>query len=128
MSNSRYMVAGITGIVVGMSIFTWLMWGIANRIDTMTITIVNLGSDIRAMTEFQKTMGQDIGSMSQSISSIEGTVANMNGQIHAMSQNVALMTGSTANMTANMARMSHDVGRSSQQVSSPMAYFWNMGK
>ena len=78
-NNSRFMVIGISGIVLVMSIFTWLIYGIANNIATMT-------------------------------------------------HNVSIMAGSTANMNANVARLSYDVARSSHLMSSPMDYFWNMGR
>ncbi|HEY9079516.1 hypothetical protein [Magnetovibrio sp.] len=128
MNNSRYIVAGISGIVVVMSVFTYLMWGIANRIDTMTNTIVRMGTDIHTMTEVQKVMVQDVSAMSTNIATIQASVQNMDGQLAAMSHNMAIMTGSTANMNSSMARMSHDVGRTSNMFSSPMSYFWNMGR
>jgi len=127
-NNSRYVVVGISGIVVVMSVFTYLMWGIANRIDTMTGTIVRLGTDIHTMTEVQKIMVQDISAMSTNIGIMQTSVQNMDTQLLAMSRNVAIMTGSTANMNNSMARMSHDVGRTSNMFSSPMSYFWNMGQ
>lgn len=113
-NNSRYMVAGLTGIVLVMSIFTWLMYGIAQRIDVMTATIVTLGKDVHTMTEVQKVMVHDIGALNHNISKI-------NGSVHSMSRNMAVMTGSTM-------RISQDMGRTSHMFSSPMNYFWNMGQ
>lgn len=127
-NNSRYIVAGISGIVVVMSIFTYLMWGIANRIDTMTETIVAMGKDVHVMSEAQKIMVQDIGALSANVASMQASVQGMDTNLTAVSRNMAIITGSTANMNANMARMSYDVGRSSNMFSSPMAYFWNMGR
>lgn len=127
-NNSRYVVAGISGIVVVMSVFTYLMWGIANRIDTMTDTIVRLGTDIHTMTEVQKVMVQDVSAMSTNIATMQTSVHNMDGQLGSMAHNVAVMTGSTVNMNSSMARMSNDVGRTSNMFSSPMSYFWNMGR
>jgi len=127
-SNSRYMLAGITGIVAVMSVFTFLMWGIANRIDTMTETIVQLGADIHTMTQVQEVMVQDISAMSTNFGTMQGTLQNMDIQVTAMSRNIAVMTGSTVNMNSNMARMSQDVSRTSSMFSSPMSYFWNMGR
>jgi len=115
------MVAAICGIVIVMSIFTYLMWGIANRIDTMASTIVKMGDDMHAMTLAQGTMVKDIGTMSEH-------VVSMDRQLTAVSKNMAIITGSTTRINANMARMTHDVGRSSSMFSSPMAYFWNMGR
>ncbi len=120
-NNSRYMVVGLSGIVVVMSIFTWLMYGIANHIDQMTQTIAQLGDDVHTMTEVQKVMVSDIGKMTENVSNMQASVQNM-------SQNVALMTGSTANMNASMGRLTRDMGRTSHMFSSPMAYFWNMGQ
>ncbi|OEJ67917.1 hypothetical protein BEN30_07925 [Magnetovibrio blakemorei] len=127
-NNSRYVVVGISGIVVVMSVFTYLMWGIANRIDTMTQTIVAMGTDLHTMTEVQKVMVQDIGAMSTNIASIQTSVQGMDAQLLTVSRNMAIMTGSTVGMNANVARMSHDVGRSTSMFSSPMNYFWNMGQ
>ena len=112
-NNSGYVVAGISGIVMVMSIFTWLMYGIANRIDQMAMTMVELGKDVRTMTEVQKVMVKDIGIMTQSV--------------HSVSQNMALITGNTSRINASMSRMSYDVGRTSSMFSSPMSYFWNTG-
>ncbi len=125
-NNSRYIVAGISGIVIVMSVFTYLVWGIANQIDTMTQTIVRMGDNMNTMTEVQKVMVQDIGAMSANIATIQQSVHGMDNQLAAVSHNMALITGSTQHMNANMARMSQDVGRSSQMFSSPMQYFWNM--
>jgi len=111
-----------------MSVFTYLMWGIANRIDTMTDTIVRLGTDIHTMTEVQKVMVQDIGAMSTNIATMQRSVHGMDQQLTVMSRNVAVMTGTTVGMNTNMARMSQDVGRTSNMFSSPMNYFWNMGR
>ncbi|MCW8916085.1 MAG: hypothetical protein OQK24_09570 [Magnetovibrio sp.] len=122
------MVAGISGIVVVMSVFTYLMWGIANRIDTMTQTIVSMGNDVHVMSEAQKIMVQDIASMSTNMASMRKSVEGMDKQLQSVSVNMARITGTTAHMNANMTRMSHDVGRSSSMFSSPMAYFWNMGR
>ncbi|MEG3618798.1 hypothetical protein V5T82_10055 [Magnetovibrio sp. PR-2] len=127
-NNSRYMVAGISGIVVVMSVFTYLMWGIANRIDQMTETIIGMGDDIHIMSEAQKVMVRDIGQMSKDMNSMQAAVQGMDQQMYVVSRNLAVMTGSTTHMNANMARMSQDVGRSSNMFSSPMAYFWNMGR
>ena len=127
-NNSRYIVAGISGIVIVMSVFTYLMWGIANRIDTMTETIVRMGTDVHTMAEVQKVMVQDIGAMSTNMASIQSSVQGMDTQLMAVSRNMGIITGQTAGMNANMARMTHDVGRSSNMFSSPMSYFWNMGR
>lgn len=121
LNNSRYMVAGISGIVIVMSIFTWLMFGIANRIDQLTLTMMQMGEDVHTMTEIQKVMVNDIGRMTNNVGNIQTSV-------HTMSRNMAVMTGSTAHINANMARLSQDMGRTSHMFSSPMAYFWNMGQ
>ncbi|MFC1673229.1 hypothetical protein ACFL12_03645 [Pseudomonadota bacterium] len=102
-----------------MSVFTWLMYGIADRINTMTETIVRLGDDVHTMTEVQMIMAQDIGAMSNGVTGLQVSVQNIDGQVQMMSRNMAVMTGNTA-------RMSYDVGRSANMFSSPMAYFWNM--
>lgn len=122
------MVAGISGIVVVMSIFTYLMWGIAHRIDIMAQTIVTMGQDVHVMSEAQKIMVKDIGAMSSNIASMQSSVQGMDTQLTAVSKNMAIITGSTVGMNTNMARMSHDVGRTSNMFSSPMNYFWNMGR
>ena len=113
-NNSRSMVAAITGIVMVMSIFTWLMYGIANRIEEMAGTMIQIGHDMHTMTEVQTVMVNDIALMTTHVSN--------------MSQNMALMTRNTANINANMARMGYDVGRTSRVFTSPMSNFWNMGQ
>ena len=120
-SNSRYVVVGISGIVLVMSIFTWLMYGIADRINVMTETIVQLGADVHAMTEIQYAMTRDISSMA-------GNIGHMQASVNSMSRNVELMTGTTMSMNQTMNRLGYDVNRSSTMFSSPMDYFWNMGQ
>jgi len=95
-NNSRYIVAGISGIVIVMSVFTYLMWGIANRIDTMTETIVRMGTDVHTMAEVQKVMVQDIGAMSTNMASIQSSVQGMDTQLMAVSRNMGIITGQTA--------------------------------
>ena len=94
------MVVAIIGIVLVMSIFTWLMYGISQSIHTMTETMVRLGHDVNTMTQVQKVM----------------------------TKNTTSMQNSAQNMNASMSRMGYDVGRSSRMFSSPMNYFWNMGQ
>ena len=127
-NNSRYVVAGISGIVVVMSIFTYLMWGIASQIGIMTQTIVVLGQDVHDMSQAQRIMVRDIGAMSTNIAAMQSSVQGMDTQLTAVSKNMAIITGSTVGMNSNMARMSRDVGRTSNLSSSPMNYFWNMGR
>lgn len=100
-NNSRYVVFGISGIVIVMSIFTWLIYGIAKDIGDMAVNMQHISSDIHDMTESQIAMSN--------------AVTNIDGQIQYMSHNVAIMTGNTS-------RMSYDVNR----FASPMSYFWNM--
>ncbi|MBT3239207.1 MAG: hypothetical protein HOL37_05690 [Rhodospirillaceae bacterium] len=106
-NNSRSMVVAIIGIVLVMSIFTWLMYGISQSIHTMTETMVRLGHDVNTMTQVQKVMVHDIGVMTKNTTSMQNSAQNMN---------------------ASMSRMGYDVGRSSRMFSSPMNYFWNMGQ
>lgn len=114
-STNGLMVVGIAGIVLVMSIFTWVMYGVSQQIVQMTDLMGKMSKDVHAMVEVQQNMANMAVSM-----------ANMEGAVNRMSQDVSVMTATSANMNANMARMSEDVARSAHMFSSPMNYMRNM--
>ena len=114
-TNNTLMVAGLAGIVVVMSVFTWVMYGVATQIVQMTTLMERMSNDVHAMAVVQENM-----------STMANSMVDMNKSVNRMQQDVSVMTGTSVNMNANMARMSQDVGRSSQMFSSPMSYMRNM--
>jgi len=111
-TNNNLMVAGLAGIIIVMSVFTWVMYDVAQNIVRMTALMNNMSNDVHTMAVVQEGMTVDINDMARKMTT--------------MNDSMAVMTGSTVNMNANMARMSYDVGRSSQAFSSPMGYMRNM--
>lgn len=114
-STNGLMVLGIAGIVLVMSIFTGVMYGVAQQIVQMTELMGKMSQDVHAMVEVQQNM------QTMAISMV-----NMDAAVNKMSQDVAVMTGASVNMNANMARMSEDVARLSHNFSSPMNFMRNM--
>jgi len=111
-TNNNLMVAGLAGIVIVMSIFTWVMYGVAQHIVKMTDLMDQMSQDVHSMAMVQQQMTKDINAMAVNTASIN--------------KSVSVMTGSTVNMNSNMARLSQDMGRSSYMFSSPMNYMQNM--
>lgn len=125
-------------IVVVMAVFTWVMYGMAQRVFTMTDIIQELNESIKTMVGTQVSMAKDMHDMSTSMGTMNVNIANMNKSIGSMTTNVETMnqsigtmnktmvglSGAVGNMAGNMNRMTYDIGKATYALSNPMSYMW----
>lgn len=123
-TSGRFIVLTTAGIVVVMSIFTWVMYGMAQKVEIMTSTMLDMNHSVRTMTEIQQHMAADMSGMHRNLDTMNETVASMNTSVSVMSQGVVRMSASVDNMTAVMSTLSRDMGRASHAFTQPMSYMW----
>jgi len=118
-------------IVIVMAVFTWVMYGMAQQVFTMTDIMTELNESIKTMVGTQVSMASDIGDMSQSMATMNSNVTDMNQSIGTMGQSVGSMSetmtnmsGAVNNMATNMNRMTYDIGQATYALSNPMSYMW----
>lgn len=118
-------------IVIVMAVFTWVMWGMAQQVFTMTDIMTDLNDSIKTMVGTQVSMATDMHDMSASMGTMNANVIEMNQSIGTMGQNVGSMSetmtnlsGAMTNMAGNMNRMTYDIGQASYALSNPMSYMW----
>ncbi len=131
-----FLVGATVGIVVVMSIFTWVMYDMAKEIKKMSVIMVGMGNDLRFMSETQVDMSQSMAAMRVSLKRIDqtvetmsndvtvmaGNVAGMNQQATMMNANMGRMTADMSHLTGDMNRVSYDVGRSSHAFTNPLSH------
>lgn len=130
-NSGRFIGVTTAGIVIVMAVFTWVMWGMAQRVNMMTDVMVELNKSFKAMVVTQESMARDMGAMSASMTTMNGSISEMNTSITTMNKNVAAMAGSVATMSDamrslnySMGRMTSDVGRATYAFSNPMSYMF----
>lgn len=118
-------------IVIVMAVFTWVMYGMAQQVFTMTDIMQDLNESIKTMVGTQVSMANDMHEMNISMVTMNGNVTEMNQSIGSMGQNVGSMSktmtnlsGAMNNMAANMNRMTYDIGQTTYALSNPMSYMW----
>lgn len=104
-------------IVVVMAVFTWVMYGMAQQVFTMTDIMEDLNDSIKTMVGTQVSMAKDMHDMSTSM-------ATMNTNIGTMNETMATLSGAMNNMAGNMGRMTYDIGQATYAMSNPMSYMW----
>ncbi|MCK4711411.1 MAG: hypothetical protein KAT26_00880 [Marinosulfonomonas sp.] len=104
-------------IVVVMAVFTWVMYGMAQQVFTMTDIMTELNGSIKSMVGTQVSMAKDMHDMSTSM-------ATMNTNIGTMNETMATLSGAMNNMAGNMGRMTYDIGQATYAMSNPMSYMW----
>ncbi len=124
-NSGRFIVLTTAGIVIIMAIFTWVMYGMAQQVNTMTQVMVTLGGDFSRMVILQEDMSADIHSMRQSIETMGQNIVLMNQNIYGMGEDIAVMTGSIQSMNANMSRMTYDISKATYAFSQPLSYMWS---
>ncbi len=137
--NSGRFIGVTTGlIVIVMAVFTWVMYGMAQQVFTMTDVMVDLNRSFKAMVVTQESMARDmhemslsmvamnenIGNMTTSVDKMTDSVSSMNSDIGQIAGSMAVMTGAMQSLTVNMNRMTMDVGRATYAFSNPMSYMW----
>ncbi len=151
-SSGRFIGLTTFLIVVVMAVFTWVMYGMAQQVYTMTDIMVDLSDSFKEMVAIQQVMVTDIHSMSGdmadmnrnvglmsesvagmsvSINSMTQTVGAMSGSVDDMAQTVGAMSGSVGSMSesvhsmvVNMNRMTYDISKVSYAMSNPMGQMW----
>lgn len=124
-NSGRFIVATTAGIVIIMAIFTWVMYGMAQQVNTMTDVMVTLGKDFSHMVVLQEGMASDIHNMSGNIDTMSQNIILMNQNITGMGEDVAVLSGSIKSMNANMSRMTYDISKATYAFSQPMSYMFN---
>lgn len=118
-------------IVIVMAVFTWVMYGMAQQVFTMTDVIVELNESIKTMVGTQVSMAKDMHNMSLSMGTMNSNITEMNQHIGTMGQSVGSMSetmvnlsGAMNNMAGNVNRMTYDIGQTTYAMSNPMSYMW----
>lgn len=128
-------------IVVVMAVFTWVMWGMARQVNTITATMLEgnenfkeMVVDMRAITDHMQTMTDTIVAMNGTMRKMGGDIAKMDNSMSSMTESMTAMNGSMTAMngsmramTTDMNRMTMDVGRASYAFSNPMGYMFGNG-
>jgi len=123
-NSGRFIVVTTAGIVVVMAVFTWVMYGMARQVYTMTEVMVELNGSFKAMVVTQTSMAQDMHDLNVNMASMTGNIATMTETINQMSGSINQMTAAMAQVNANLGRITYDVSQASYAVSHPMNYMW----
>lgn len=130
-NSDRFMVLTTLGIVVVMAIFTWVMYGMAQQVFTITDVMVDLNKSFQVMTVDIHTMGQNIEEMSANVLSMSVDMNNMSSNIsgitddiETMADSVPAMTNAMLSMAAGVDRMVQDMARATYAFTQPMSYMW----
>ncbi len=118
-------------IVIVMAMFTWVMYGMAQQVFTMTDIMQDLNESIKTMVGTQVSMAKDMHEMNLNMVTMNGSVTEMNTSIGGMGQDIGTMSttvsnlsGAMNNMATNMNRMTYDIGQTTYALSNPMSYMW----
>lgn len=111
-------------IVVVMAVFTWVMYGMAQRVFTMTAIMEDLNESIKTMVGTQVSMADDMHNMSVSMATMNQNITTMNTSIGTMNETMSALSGAMNNMAGNMNRMTYDIGKATYAMSNPMSYMW----
>ncbi len=111
-------------IVIVMAVFTWVMYGMAQQVFTMTDIMTELNESIKTMVGTQVSMADDMHSMSTSMSTMNQNIAVMNENMGSMTGTMETLSGAMNNMATNMNRMTYDIGQATYAMSNPMSYMW----
>ncbi len=130
-NSGRFIGLTTFGIVIVMAVFTWVMYGMAQQVFTMTSIMVDLNDNFKSMLVIQERMAADIGAMNVNMTEMNGNISTMSGDITAMKTDVGAMSGSVwmmsdamRAMSSNLSRMTYDVSQASYAMSNPMSYMW----
>ena len=116
-NSGRFIVITTAGIVVIMAIFTWVMYGMAQQVFTMTDVMVQMGKDFSHLVVTQETMVFDMHDMGQNVGA-------MNATISGMAQDISQMNGAVQRMNVSIGQMTHDISKATYAFSQPMSYMW----
>ena len=111
-------------IVIVMAVFTWVMYGMALQVFTMTDIMEDLNNSIKTMVGTQVSMANDMHNMSTNMEMMNANITDMNVNIGTMNETVGTLSGAMNAMAGNMNRMTYDIGQASYAMSNPMSYMW----
>ncbi len=111
-------------IVIVMAVFTWVMYGMAQQVFTMTDIMMDLNESIKTMVGTQVSMADDMHSMSTSMTTMNQNITVMNENMGSMTGTMKSLSGAMNNMATNMNRMTYDIGQATYALSNPMSYMW----
>jgi len=118
-------------IVIVMAVFTWVMYGMAQQVFTMTDIIQELNESIKTMVGTQVSMAKDMhdmnismGTMNSNITEMNQSIGNMGQSVGSMSETMVNLSGAMNNMAGNVNRMTYDIGQTTYAMSNPMSYMW----
>ncbi len=111
-------------IVIVMAVFTWVMYGMAQQVFTMTDIMMELNESIKSMVGTQVSMADDMHNMSTSMATMNQNITDMNQNIGSMTGTMETLSGAMNNMATNMNRMTYDIGQATYAMSNPMSYMW----
>lgn len=137
-NSDRFMVLTTAGIGLVMGVFTWVMYGMAQQVFTMTDVMVELNgsfqtmtydihgmsTNIESMSGNINTMSRDISAMNNNITVMNSSVDSMQADIGTMADSIPTMTTAVINMSSSMDRMTNDIGRATYAFTQPMSYMW----
>ncbi len=130
-TSGRFIVLTTAGIVVVMSIFTWVMYGMAQKVEIMTATMLQMNNSVIKMTEIQERMAADMSGMHDNLTTMNVTVGSMDTSVSRMDHNVTRLSASVGvmavsvdNMAVIFSTLSRDMGRVSHAFTQPMSYMW----
>lgn len=130
-NSGRFIAFATVGIVIVMAVFTWVMYGMAQKVFVMTDVMIELNESFKSMVGTQTSMAADMHSMSinmasmnTNVASMATNIAEMNGEMGALADNIVTMSKTMQIMTVNMNRLSQDIGQASYAFSQPMSYMW----
>ncbi len=123
-NSSRFIVLTTAGIVLVMMVFTWVMYGMAQQVFTLTDIMLEVNKSFKDMTTDIHAMGENIQSMDANIAGMSGDIDTMRGDITKMAATLPVMTDAVVGMSAGVNRMTYDIGRMSSAFSRPMSYMW----
>jgi prophage DNA circulation protein len=123
-NSGRFIGLTTAGIVIVMAVFTWVMYGMAQQVYTMTDVMVELNQSFKAMVVTQTSMAADMHSINANVAVMGDNIADMTGNIGNMTGTVALLNDAMRSMAGNLNRMTYDVGQATYAVTNPMSYMW----
>ncbi len=153
--GSYFVVITTALIVVVMAVFTWVMYGMAQKVFLLTDVMVEMNQSFKgivanmdSMSDDMHVMNTELRTMSDAVVEMNGNIVEMNGNVASMSSNLLVMTDDVGGMTENLAamtqdmtyisngvyyigasmsRMTYDMGKATTAFTSPLSYMFGNG-
>ncbi len=132
--GSYFVVITTALIVVVMAVFTWVMYGMAQRVFVLTDVMVEMNGSFREIVANMDSMSGDMRAMNRELVSIGAAVSEMNGHMAEMnrslvqvSEDMTYISGGVYYIGSAMSRMTYDVGKASSAFTSPLSYMFGNG-